>query len=104
MKVRNPYTKAVISKRRQQHAQSLISTRQQKFRLKVFVIEMSHAIAWWKNRFGGEIKHYVERNGTSEIDKFFKKKLDSWKHAKVKIAITGDAGAGKSSFINKLLG
>lgn len=104
MKVRNPYTKAVISKRRQQHAQSLISTRQQKFRFKAFVIKMSDAIAWWKNRFGGEIIQYVERNGTSEIDKFFKKKLDSWKHAKVKIAITGDAGAGKSSFINKLLG
>lgn len=65
---------------------------------------MSDAIAWWKNRFGDEIKQYVKRNGTSEIDKFFKKKLDSWKHLKVKIAITGDAGAGKSSFINKLLG
>ena len=65
---------------------------------------MFNAIAWWKNRFADEIKQYVERNGTSEIDKFFKKKLDSWKHLKVKIAITGDAGAGKSSFINKLLG
>ena len=31
-------------------------------------------------------------------------KLDSLKHVKVNIAITGDAGAGKSSFINKLLG
>ena len=68
------------------------------------MIEMSDAIAWWKNRFGDEIKRYVDGHGTKEIDKFFKKKLDSWKHVKVNIAITGDAGAGKSSFINKLLG
>ena len=106
MKVRNPNTKAVISKHRQQHAQCLISTRQQKFRFEVFVIEMSDhaAIAWWKSRFGDEIERHVDRHGTSEIDKFFKKKLDTWKDVKVNIAITGDAGAGKSSFINKLLG
>lgn len=107
MKVRNPNTKADISKRRQQHAQSLILTHQQKFRFKVFVIEMSDATAWWKSRFRAEIeeiKRYVYRHGTSEIDKFFKKKLESWKHVEVNIAITGDAGAGKSSFMNKLLG
>ena len=65
---------------------------------------MSDAIAWWKGRFGDEIKQYVDRHGTSEIDKFFGAKLESWNHVKVNIAITGDAGAGKSSFINKLLG
>ena len=107
MKVRNPNSKAVISKRRQQHAQSLISTRQQTFRFKVFVIEMSDATAWWKKSFTDqteEIKKRVEARGTSEIDKYFREKLESWKHVKVNIAITGDAGAGKSSFINKLLG
>ena len=102
-----PTTKAVISKRRQQHAESLISTRQQKFRFKVFVIEMSDATAWSKKRLTDqteEIKTRVKNHGTLEIDKFFREKLESWKHVKVNIAITGDAGAGKSSFINKLLG
>ena len=102
--MRNPNTKVVISNRRQQKTQSLISTRQQKFRFNVFVIEMSDAIAWWKSRFGDQIKQYVDRHGIAKIDQFFKEKLESWKHVKVNIAITGDAGAGKSSFINKLLG
>ena len=65
---------------------------------------MSFDIGWWANKFRDDIQRYVQQHGVSDIDKFFKEKLESWRHVKVNIAITGDAGAGKSSFINRIRG
>jgi len=49
-----------------------------------------------------EAKKYVQLNGMGALQTYMEKKLDEWKHVKVKMAITGQSGAGKSSFINKL--
>ncbi|KAJ7376197.1 Interferon-inducible GTPase 5-like [Desmophyllum pertusum] len=38
------------------------------------------------------------------MDEFFKKKLKSWQDVEVNIGITGDTGAGKSSYINAIRG
>ena len=49
----------------------------------------------------------VEKNGLrnpGSIAKLFKSKMDVWQEVKVDIAITGDSGAGKSSFINTIRG
>lgn len=58
----------------------------------------------WEEINEKEIKEYIERNGVSGIDEFFKKKLDIWKKEDVNIGITGDSGAGKSTFINVMRG
>ena len=74
------------------------------FRLQVSVCVMSIDVGWLVNKFRGDIQQYVQQQGVLNIDKFFKEKLESWRHVKVDIAITGDAGAGKSSFINRIRG
>ena len=51
-----------------------------------------------------EIKKYVEQNGVSKIDQLLQKKLEEWRDVDVSIGITGDSGAGKSSFINAIRG
>ena len=51
-----------------------------------------------------EIKESIERNGVSGIEEFFKMQLGRWKKVKVNIGITGNAGVGKSSFINAIRG
>ena len=65
---------------------------------------MSIDVGWLVNKFRGDIQQYVQQQGVLNIDKFFNEKLESWRHVKVDIAITGDAGAGKSSFINRIRG
>lgn len=65
---------------------------------------MSIDVGWLVNKFRGDIQQYVQQQGVLNIDKFFKEKLESWRQVKVDIAITGDAGAGKSSFINRIRG
>lgn len=49
-----------------------------------------------------EIKEFVEKHGLSQIKEFFKTKLKGWQEVEVNIAITGNSGVGKSSFINSI--
>ena len=59
----------------------------------------------WESKYVQEFQKEVEKNGLRNPDsiaKFFKSKMDGWKDVEVQIAITGDSGAGKSSFINTI--
>ena len=49
-----------------------------------------------------ELKKEIEESGVSNIEEFFKKRLEKWREVEVNIAITGDSGSGKSSFINAI--
>ena len=51
-----------------------------------------------------EVRDYISENGCKNIDNFLKPILNMWREVEVNIAVTGDAGTGKSSFINALLG
>ncbi|XP_015770548.1 PREDICTED: interferon-inducible GTPase 1-like, partial [Acropora digitifera] len=51
-----------------------------------------------------ELKHEIHVNGVSNIEEFLRERLKRWREVEVNIAITGDVGAGKSSFINALIG
>ena len=48
-----------------------------------------------------ELLEDVDLYGVSIINDF-KKRLERWQAAEMNFAITGDSGAGKSSFINSL--
>ena len=50
----------------------------------------------------GELQEEVDENGVSNVEEFFKKRLDRWREVEVNIAVTGDSGTGKSSFINSI--
>ena len=56
----------------------------------------------WEILTQEEIKGYVEEHGLSRIKEYFKTKLERWQEVEVNIAITGDSGVGKSSFINAI--
>lgn len=56
----------------------------------------------WEQSSLEEVQAFVDKNGLSNIEEFFKKKLEGWRDVKVNIAITGSPGAGKSSFINAI--
>ena len=49
-----------------------------------------------------ELKKEIEESGVSNIEEFFRKSLENWRGAEVNIAITGESGCGKSSFINAM--
>jgi len=49
-----------------------------------------------------ELQEEVDENGVSNVEEFFKKRLERWREVEVNIAITGDSGTGKSSFINTI--
>ena len=51
-----------------------------------------------------ELEHEINENGLSNIEEFLRKRLEKWHEVEVNIAVTGDAGAGKSSFINAIRG
>lgn len=51
-----------------------------------------------------EVEEYIRQNGVSNIGEFLRVKLNRWQNVEVNIGITGDAGAGKSSFINAIRG
>ena len=49
-----------------------------------------------------QLRDYINQNGFKDIDKILKPMLDKWREVEVNIAVTGDSGAGKSSFINTI--
>ena len=49
-----------------------------------------------------ELEKEIEVSGVSNIEEFFRKRLEKWRDVEVNIAITGDSGSGKSSFINAI--
>ena len=51
-----------------------------------------------------DVREHVERHGLSGIEEFFRGKLEKWKDAEITIGVTGDAGVGKSSLINAIMG
>ena len=56
----------------------------------------------WQNIYYEDVQRYVDENGVSNIEEFFKNKLEGWRDVEVNIAISGSSGAGKSSFINAI--
>ena len=49
-----------------------------------------------------ELQEELDEKGVSNVKEFFKKRLDRWREVEVNIAITGNSGVGKSSFINAI--
>ena len=49
-----------------------------------------------------ELQRLIDESGVAKIGEFVRKKLEQWKSVKVNIAVTGDSGAGKSSFTNAI--
>ena len=49
-----------------------------------------------------EFKREIDENGVSNIEEFLRKRLEKWREVEVNIAVTGDSGVGKSSFINAI--
>ena len=58
----------------------------------------------WETAEIAELKKEIEDGGVSDIVEFFRKRLENWRDVEVNIAITGDSGSGKSSFINAIRG
>ena len=56
----------------------------------------------WEHIYYEDVQGYVDENGVSNIEEFFKIKLEGWRDVEVNIAISGSSGAGKSSFINAI--
>ena len=56
----------------------------------------------WLNVEMEELQREIEKSGVATIDGFVRKRLEQWKSVKVNIAVTGDSGAGKSSFTNAI--
>lgn len=51
-----------------------------------------------------ELEHEINVNGVSNIEEFLRKRLERWREVEVNIAVSGESGAGKSSFINSIRG
>jgi putative ribosome biogenesis GTPase RsgA len=46
----------------------------------------------------------IEREGITHAQKLMKEELEGWKTIKINLAIIGNSGVGKSSFINAIRG
>jgi putative protein kinase ArgK-like GTPase of G3E family len=49
-------------------------------------------------------RRLVEEKGVAGAQAVMREKLESWKDVEIKIGVTGNAGVGKSSFINTFRG
>ena len=49
-----------------------------------------------------ELQREIDVSGVTNVKEFLRKRLERWREVKVNIAITGDSGSGKSSFINAI--
>ena len=56
----------------------------------------------WVNVEIEELQREIDESGVANIDEFVRKRLEQWESVEVNIAVTGDAGAGKSSFTNAI--
>ena len=56
----------------------------------------------WEAIEMAELEKEIEACGVSNIEEFFRKRLEKWLEVEVNFAITGDSGTGKSSFINAI--
>ena len=60
----------------------------------------------WKDDFVKiemkELQREIDVSGVTNIKEFLRKRLERCREVKVNIAITGDSGSGKSSFINAI--
>ena len=50
------------------------------------------------------IQAHISEHGVENIKEFLENELNAWKEVEVNIAVTGDSGAGKSTFINEIRG
>ena len=55
----------------------------------------------WKSALG-KLKDNIDKEGIATALKQFNEELDNWKNEAVKLAVTGQSGVGKSSFINAI--
>jgi len=62
----------------------------------------SQSLESWELNQIKELQEEVHEKGVSNVEEFFKKRLDGWREVEVNIAITGNSGVGKSSFINAI--
>ncbi|KAJ7314158.1 hypothetical protein OS493_039396 [Desmophyllum pertusum] len=62
------------------------------------------AFKGWTEIIAMQVKEYFGQYGVSNINESLTKKLKSWQDVEMKIGITGDSGAGKSSYINAIRG
>ena len=51
-----------------------------------------------------EFNDYVKKHGVESIDTFLEDALEKWKQVDINIAVVGNSGSGKSSFINTVRG
>ena len=58
----------------------------------------------WTEIIAMQVKEYFGQYGVSNINESLTKKLKSWQDVEMHIGITGDSGAGKSSYINAIRG
>ena len=58
----------------------------------------------WESIYRDEVKAHVQQHGLSDIGNFLNLMLKRWEDTDVIIGITGNSGAGKSSFVNAFRG
>ncbi|XP_028404176.1 interferon-inducible GTPase 5-like [Dendronephthya gigantea] len=51
-----------------------------------------------------EAERFVAEHGVDDIGQFYREQMNEWREAEINIAISGDTGAGKPSFINSIRG
>jgi predicted GTPase len=58
----------------------------------------------WERQYKREVENHIKQHGLQGIEKVLMAKFEEWKKVKINFGITGDSGAGKSSFINAIRG